>query len=107
MFFVDSRAQFFKPLTTKYRAQVAECLCLMHQRLYGAAAEYGQALNRDQVLDIFEEALARSPVLEGRTANFPHTPSQYTQYIKCFGGVFKSRRNTRFIRCLGFFRTHY
>ncbi|HEY6528163.1 MAG TPA: Wadjet anti-phage system protein JetA family protein [Cellvibrionaceae bacterium] len=65
MFFVDSRAQFFKPLTTKYRAQVAECLCLIHQRLYGAAAEYGQALNRDQVLDIFEEALARSPVLEG------------------------------------------
>jgi hypothetical protein len=65
MFFVDSRAQFFRPLTTKYRAQVAECLCLLHQRLYGAAAEYGQSLSRDQLLDIFEEALARSPVLEG------------------------------------------
>ena len=40
-------------------------MCLLHQRLYGAAAEYGQSLSRDQLLDIFEEALARSPVLEG------------------------------------------
>ena len=64
MFFLDQRLHFFKPLTTKYRAQVAECLCLMHQRLYGATAEYGQALSRDQVLDIFEEALARAPLLD-------------------------------------------
>lgn len=64
MFFVEQRQQFFKPLTTKYRAQVVECLCLLHQRLYGATAEYGQALARDQVLDVFEEALARAPLLE-------------------------------------------
>src|SRR5688572_6993541 len=64
MFFTDQRHQFFKPLTTKYREQVVECLCLLHQRLYGATAEYGQSLTREQVIDIFEEALARAPVLE-------------------------------------------
>lgn len=64
MFFTDQRHQFFKPLTTKYRQQVVECLCLLHQRLYGATAEYGQSLSREQVIDIFEEALARAPLLE-------------------------------------------
>lgn len=64
MFFNEQRHQFFKPLTTKYREQVVECLCLLHQRLYGATAEYGQSLIRDQVIDIFEEALARAPLLE-------------------------------------------
>jgi hypothetical protein len=64
MFFNAQRHQFFKPLTTKYREQVVECLCLMHQRLYGATAEYGQSLSREQVIDIFEEALARAPLLE-------------------------------------------
>lgn len=64
MFFTDQRHQFFKPLTTKYRQQVVECLCLLHQRLYGATAEYGQSLSREQAIDIFEEALARAPLLE-------------------------------------------
>lgn len=64
MFFNEQRHQFFKPLTTKYREQVVECLCLLHQRLYGATAEYGQSLVREQVIDIFEEALARAPLLE-------------------------------------------
>jgi hypothetical protein len=72
MFFLDQRAQFFKPLTTKYRAQVAECVCLLHQRLYGAAAEYGQALHREQVLDIFEEALARAPLLDADAEEQEH-----------------------------------
>jgi len=70
MFFNDQRHQFFKPLTTKYREQVVECLCLLHQRLYGARAEYGQSLTREQVIDIFEEALARAPLLEGDGEEF-------------------------------------
>ena len=37
----------------------------MHERLYGSTAEYGQALGREQVLDVFEEALARAPELDG------------------------------------------
>ncbi len=64
MFFERERLHFFKPLTSKYRQQVLECLCLLHERLYGATAEYGQSLGREQVLDVFEEALARAPELD-------------------------------------------
>lgn len=64
MFFNEQRHQFFKPLTTKYREQVVECLCLLHQRLFGATAEYGQSLTREQVLELFQEALARAPILD-------------------------------------------
>lgn len=63
MLFTDSRSQFFRPLTSKYREQIAECLRLMYQRLYSANADYGQSLRRDQLLDLFTEALARAPVL--------------------------------------------
>ncbi len=65
MFFTDERIQFFKPLTGKYREQVVECLRLMHQRLYSANADYGESLQREQVLDVFSEALERAPTLEG------------------------------------------
>lgn len=64
MFFKDERAQFFKPLTGKYREQVAECLRLLHERLYSAMADYGESLKRDQVLDVFVEALERAPLLD-------------------------------------------
>lgn len=65
MFFSPERSQFFKPLTGKYREQVVECLRLLHERLYSANADYGEALRRDQVLDIFGEALERAPLLDG------------------------------------------
>ena len=65
MFFSDERAQFFKPLTGKYREQVVECLRLLHERLYSAKADYGESLKRDQVLDVFSEALERAPLLDG------------------------------------------
>ncbi|MEO1903354.1 MAG: Wadjet anti-phage system protein JetA family protein [Alcanivorax sp.] len=65
MFFTDEREQFFKPLTGKYREQVAECVRLLHERLYGSQADYGESLKRDQVLDVFSEALERAPLLEG------------------------------------------
>ncbi len=65
MFFTDERGQFFKPLTGKYREQVAECLRLLHERLYSSKADYGESLKREQVLDIFIEALERAPLLEG------------------------------------------
>ena len=65
MFFTDDRSQFFKPLTGKYREQVAECLRLLHEKLYSAKADYGESLKRDQVLDVFIEALERAPLLEG------------------------------------------
>lgn len=65
MFFSDERSQFFRPLTGKYREQIAECLRLLHERLYSSRADYGQSLRREQILDLFTEALERAPLLEG------------------------------------------
>ncbi|MFT7560936.1 MAG: DNA-binding MarR family transcriptional regulator, partial [Flavobacteriales bacterium] len=60
MFFTDERFQFFKPLTSKYREQIVQCLCLLYQRQYSALADYGQSLKREQLMEVFEEALART-----------------------------------------------
>ena len=64
MFFSDSRNQFFRPLVSKYREQIVECLRLLYERLYSESADYGESLQRDQVVEIFEEALARAPLLD-------------------------------------------
>jgi len=64
MFFSEQPQQFFKPLTSKYREQVIECLRLVYERLYSANADYGEPLKRSQLIEIFEEALARAPTLE-------------------------------------------
>ena len=64
MFFEQERGQFFRPLTGKYRAQVMECLRELYQRLYSSSsADYGQAIQRDTVIEVFQEALVRAPVL--------------------------------------------
>jgi len=60
MFFNEERLHFFKPLSSKYREQVVQCLSLLYQRQYSSNADYGQSLNRDQLIEILEEALARS-----------------------------------------------
>ncbi len=57
MFFSDSRIHFFKLLTGKYREHVRACLALLYSRQYGASADYGHSLNKNQLLDIIEEAL--------------------------------------------------
>lgn len=62
--FEQERTQFFKPLTSKYRAVIVECLRLLYNRLYSANADYGESLRREQVIEIFEEALARAPVMD-------------------------------------------
>jgi hypothetical protein len=64
MFFSDSRQHFFNPLTGKYRELVSECLNLLYQRLYTDLRDYGNALSREQLVDIFKEAIARSPILD-------------------------------------------
>ena len=64
MFFSESRPHFFSPLTGKYRELVAECLRLLYQRLYTDLRDYGHAINREQLVDIFKEAIARAPVLD-------------------------------------------
>ena len=68
MFFSDSRQHFFNPLTGKYRELVAECLRLLYQRLYTDLRDYGHAMNREQLVDIFKEAVARAPILDADNA---------------------------------------
>jgi Wadjet protein JetA len=64
MFFSDSRQHFFRPLTGKYREVFVECLRLLYQRLYTDLTDFGHVRSRDQIVDIFLEAIARAPVLD-------------------------------------------
>ncbi|BFM16049.1 hypothetical protein R50073_22320 [Maricurvus nonylphenolicus] len=68
MFFSDSRQHFFRPLTGKYREVFVECLRLLYQRLYTDLTDFGHVRNRDQIVDIFLEAIARAPVIETDSA---------------------------------------
>ncbi|WP_439134915.1 Wadjet anti-phage system protein JetA family protein [Pseudomaricurvus sp.] len=68
MFFSESRPHFFKPLTGKYREVVVECLRLLYQRLYTDLSDFGHVRNRDQMIDIFQESIARAPVLESESS---------------------------------------
>ncbi len=65
MFFADDRNHFFRPLVGKYREQTLECLRQLYSQLYSAMADYRRTLNRVQVIEIFQEAITRTPVLEG------------------------------------------
>lgn len=71
MFFEQERSQFFRPLTSKYREQMVECLRELYRQLYSSShagsAEYGQALSRDTILNIFSEALVRAPIIEAES----------------------------------------
>ncbi len=64
MFFSDNRKHFFRPLTGKYREQIVACLRAFYARLYSSMADYSRSFNREQVLEVFQEAIARAPVLD-------------------------------------------
>jgi hypothetical protein len=65
MFFEQNRVQFFKPLTSKYREQIIECLRELYRRLYtSSSADYGHALSREDVIETFSGALVRAPELQ-------------------------------------------
>ncbi|TQV86912.1 Wadjet anti-phage system protein JetA family protein [Aliikangiella coralliicola] len=64
MFFEGQHQDFFRPLTSKYREQILECLQLLYSRLYTSQADYSQLLSREMVIDCFQEAIARAPLLE-------------------------------------------
>ncbi|MEH6346219.1 MAG: Wadjet anti-phage system protein JetA family protein [Bermanella sp.] len=67
MFFEQERVQFFRPLTSKYREQMVECLKELYKQLFSSShagsSDYGQALSRESLLNIFSEALVRAPVI--------------------------------------------
>lgn len=80
MFFEDKQSQFFRPLVSKYRAQAAECLMALYQRSYGAEADYGQAVERSQVVETFQEALVRTPLLADQTTPEPEFDDNETRF---------------------------
>lgn len=68
MFFEQERSQFFRPLTSKYREQMVECLRELYKQLFSSShagsSDYGQALTRDGLVNIFSEALVRAPIMQ-------------------------------------------
>ncbi|PLX59653.1 Wadjet anti-phage system protein JetA family protein [Sedimenticola selenatireducens] len=74
MFFTEDREHFFRPLNGKYRGQVLDCLSTFYARLYGSLADYSRSFNREQVIEILEEAIARSPVLDEDESEVYQTP---------------------------------
>ena len=66
-FFNPERPQFFRPLTSKYREVAVECLKLLYLRFYTSMADYGHALRKEQMLELFQTAIARAPEIETDT----------------------------------------
>jgi hypothetical protein len=64
MLFADERLNFFRPLTGKYREQIVACLRELYARLYSSLADYSRVIGRELVLEVFQEAITRSPVLD-------------------------------------------
>src|SRR5260370_14573404 len=64
MLFANERLNFFRPLTGKYREQIVACLRELYARLYSSLADYSRVIGRDLVLEVFQEATTRSPVLD-------------------------------------------
>ena len=64
MFFSDTRRHFFRPLTGKYREQILECLRAFYARLYSSLADYSRALDREQLIEVFQQAITRTPALD-------------------------------------------
>ncbi len=63
-FFTADRLHFFRPLTGKYREQLMACLRALYARLYSAQADYSRLVQRDLVMEVFQEAITRTPVLD-------------------------------------------
>jgi hypothetical protein len=64
MLFENERLHFFRPLTGKYREQVVACLRVLYARLYSSLADYSRVVGRDLVLEVFQEAITRTVVLD-------------------------------------------
>jgi len=76
MFFTEQKKHFFRPFFGKYREQVMECLKTLYSRLYGDQADYSRAFTQEQLLETFQEALVRAPVLDEDDENEFSAPSK-------------------------------
>jgi hypothetical protein len=65
MFFTEDHPHLFRPLTGKYREQVVTCLSALYARFYTSHADYSRICDREQVLEVFAEAITRTPLLDG------------------------------------------
>jgi len=74
VFFEGSQQDFFRPLTSKYREQILECLQLLYSRLFTSQADYSQLLSREMVIECFEEAITRAPLIESQLDDEFNTP---------------------------------
>jgi hypothetical protein len=63
-FFSETRQHFFRPLTGKYRAMVANCLQALYLRLHGPEADYSTLVTRDELIALLLPVVTESPVLE-------------------------------------------
>jgi hypothetical protein len=63
-FFSADRLHFFRPLTGKYREQVMACLRALYAQLYSSLADYSRIVHRDLVLEVFQDTITRTPVLD-------------------------------------------
>ena len=66
-FFIDSRIDFFAPLSGKYREITANCIKNLYLRLNGPEADYAYNLNRQDILDIFLQSIRENPVILSTT----------------------------------------
>ncbi len=65
LFFTEDHPHLFRPLTGKYREQVVACLSALYARFFTTHADYSRICDRDQVLEVFAEAITRTPLLDG------------------------------------------
>ncbi|NOZ54888.1 MAG: flagellar protein FliT [Gammaproteobacteria bacterium] len=63
MFFTEPRQHFFRPFNSKYREQVVECLRELYNRLYSSMADYSRAVSKENVLECFQDAITRAPLI--------------------------------------------
>ncbi len=75
-FFVDQCSHFFRPFNSKYREQVMACLRQLYARLYSSKADYSRILVREQLVELFQEAITRTPVLDDEQENEFVLPSR-------------------------------
>lgn len=64
MLFTAERLNFFRPLTGKYREQAVACLRGLYARLYSSVGDYSRTVRREFVLEVFQEAITRTPLLD-------------------------------------------
>ncbi len=76
MFFSQKQKDFFRPLTSKYREQIVNCLQALYSQMYTVQADYQSINSREKIIGLFQETVTRSPVIES------DNDEEYTQPVK-------------------------